>query len=72
MPNVIYLKRQKPGRFYKPIEDSTDSAPIHSFQRLENMVIDTTPENFASLAVVNFEALGNKDAAEIQKLATAG
>jgi hypothetical protein len=36
------------------------------------MAIDTTTESFASLTVVNYEALANKDAAEIQKPATAG
>jgi isopenicillin N synthase-like dioxygenase len=36
------------------------------------MAIDTTTDRFASLAVVNYEALANKDAAEIQKLVTAG
>lgn len=36
------------------------------------MATDATSESFASLAVVNYEALANKDPAEIQKLATAG
>ena len=36
------------------------------------MAIDTITDRYASLSVVNFGALANKDAAEIQKLATAG
>lgn len=31
----------------------------------------SSPEKMASLAVVNYEALANKDAAEVQKLVTA-